>query len=235
LTEQRDRKKGKASGRTNVKKSTSQVKDLVWKIGDKGAEFSPDTIIRDMDNRLRYANKDPPRKHYCNHPFDDDEEVPPGQVHCGKPFKRLKHFIRHKKTHNNEMAFPCWLCKAWFDRNDNRWAHAFTHVHQPGKKDGRNKKFSLRQVTSFVPDPKQVDKLLRNWDKEVKSEYRPEQKECDNPLFMKMVKEHSPDLDFKYDADEACLRSGIIGWVSVSREYVLSCSFCCIRQNISVC
>jgi hypothetical protein len=59
-----------------VKKSTSQGKDLVWKIGDKGAEFSLDTIIGDKNNLLQYANKDPPRKHYCNHPFDDDEEIP---------------------------------------------------------------------------------------------------------------------------------------------------------------
>jgi hypothetical protein len=99
------------------------------------------------------------------------------------------------------------LCKAWFDRNDNSWARAFTHVHRPGKKDGRNKKFPLRQIISFVLDSKQVDKLLSDWDKEVKSEYRPEEGKRDNRLFMKMVMGHSPDLDFKYDADEACLKT----------------------------
>jgi hypothetical protein len=98
------------------------------------------------------------------------------------------------------------MCPKKFDRNDNCWAHAFTHVHRPDKKDGRNKKFSLRQVISVVSDPKQIDKLLKDWNTEVKSDYRPENEEDDSPSFMEKIKKAHPDFDFLYDADEACLK-----------------------------
>jgi hypothetical protein len=85
-------------------------------------------------------------------------------------------------------------------------AHAFTHVHRPDKKDGRNKKISLRHVISVVSDLKQIDKLLKDWNTEVKSDYRPEDEEDDSPLFMEEIKKAHPDFDFLYDADEACLK-----------------------------
>jgi hypothetical protein len=57
-----------------------------------------------------------------------------------------------------------------------------------------------------VSDPKQIDKLFKDWKNEVKSDYRPEDEEDDNPLFMVVVKKVNPDFDFLYDADEACLK-----------------------------
>ena len=57
-----------------------------------------------------------------------------------------------------------------------------------------------------MTDPKQVEKLLTDWKKEVKSDYVPEDEEDDNPQFMKAVTEWSGDLDFSYDAEEACTK-----------------------------
>ena len=58
----------------------------------------------------------------------------------------------------------------------------------------------------MVTDPKQIDKLPTGWNKEVKSEYNPEDEEDDNSEFMQAVKEWSLHLDFVYDADEACAK-----------------------------
>jgi hypothetical protein len=148
------------------------------------------------------------KKHFCNYSFADAEEVPAGKKStvCGRLFKRPEHLLRHRKTHAKIKDHFCRMCPKKFDRNDNCWAHAFTHVHRPDKKDGRNKKFSLRQVISVVSDPKQIDKLLKDWNTEVKSDYRPENEEDDSPFFMEEIKKAHPDFDFLYDADEACLK-----------------------------
>jgi hypothetical protein len=121
--DQRDRKKRKTPGQTKVKKSTSVSKDVVWKIGDEGVEDYTD---------------------FCNYPFADDEEVPACQEStvCGRPFKRPEHLLRHRKTHKKIKDHFCRMCPKSFDRNDNCWAHAFTHVHRLNKKDGRREVFA---------------------------------------------------------------------------------------------
>ncbi|KAH7081020.1 hypothetical protein FB567DRAFT_448856 [Paraphoma chrysanthemicola] len=94
---------------------------------------------------------------------------------CGKKFQRQEHLIRHEKTHSGCKPFQCRVtpCRRRFDRNDNCWEHYWTHVHRPGKKDGRNKKFSLRRVLSVIDDPKHVEKLHNKWRKEVGYDYDP--------------------------------------------------------------
>jgi len=166
----------------------------------------PRDIYRDDKGRLHCANKEPTKKFVCNYPFPDDDELPEGSSICGKQFKRPEHRQRHRRTHRADKDYPCLLCNKSFNRNDNCWAHAYTHVHRPGKKEGRNTKFSLRQVISVLTDPKQIEKLLNDWRKDVGSEYDPDEEEDDNPKFMEEVEKHSPDLDFSYDVDEAIVK-----------------------------
>jgi hypothetical protein len=78
------------------------------------------------------------------------------------------------KTHSGRKDFICQLCLTEFNRNDNCWEHYWTHVHRPGKKNGRNKKHSLRRVLTYITDPKHTEKLLNKWMKEVGYEYDPE-------------------------------------------------------------
>lgn len=77
------------------------------------------------------------------------------------------------KTHSGRKDFVCQLCLTQFNRNDNCWEHYWTHVHRPGKKNGRNKKHSLKRVLTYIIDPKHTEKLLNKWQKEVGYEYDP--------------------------------------------------------------
>jgi hypothetical protein len=94
---------------------------------------------------------------------------------CGRKFRRQEHLHRHEKTHSGRKDFVCQIpcCRKEFNRNDNCWEHYWTHVHRPGKKDGRNKKCSLRRVLTFIDDPKHIEKLHNKWLKEVGYEYSP--------------------------------------------------------------
>jgi hypothetical protein len=90
---------------------------------------------------------------------------------CGRKFRRQEHLHRHMKTHSGRKDFVCQLCLTQFNRNDNCWEHYWTHVHRPGKKNGRNKKHSLRRVLTYITDPKHAEKLYNKWRKEVGYEY----------------------------------------------------------------
>ncbi|KAI1605652.1 hypothetical protein PtrCC142_002135, partial [Pyrenophora tritici-repentis] len=80
-----------------------------------------------------HSTKQPGQKFICKNPFEDDEEVPEGSSFCGKRFERTEHQKRHKNTHKSAKPFPCLLCHSEFNRNDNRWAHGYTHVRERGK------------------------------------------------------------------------------------------------------
>jgi hypothetical protein len=101
-------------------------------------------------------------------------EIEVAGVPCGRKFQRQEHLHRHMKTHSGRKDFVCQLCLTEFNRNDNCWEHYWTHVHRPGKKNGRNKKHSLRRVLTYITDPKHTEKLLNKWRKEVGYEYDPE-------------------------------------------------------------
>jgi hypothetical protein len=94
-------------------------------------------------------------------------------VPCGRKFRRQEHLHRHMKTHSGRKDFACHVkhCPTRFNRNDNCWEHYWTHVHRPGKKNGRNKKYSLEHVLTYITDPKHIEKLLVKWEKEVGYEY----------------------------------------------------------------
>lgn len=94
-------------------------------------------------------------------------------IPCGRKFLRQEHLHRHMKTHSGRKDFVCQLCHTQFNRNDNCWEHYWTHVHRPGKKNGRNKKHSLKRVLTYITDPKHTEKLLNKWQKEVGYEYDP--------------------------------------------------------------
>ncbi|KAH6085709.1 hypothetical protein HBI67_003920 [Parastagonospora nodorum] len=97
-----------------------------------------------------------------------------GGMPCGRKFQRQEHLHRHEKTHSGNKPYVCQLCQTQFNRNDNCWEHYWTHVHRPGKKNGRNKKHSLKRVLSFIQDSKHIEKLHNKWRKEVGYEYDPE-------------------------------------------------------------
>ncbi|KAL5115465.1 hypothetical protein ACEQ8H_006606 [Pleosporales sp. CAS-2024a] len=90
---------------------------------------------------------------------------------CGRKFRRQEHLHRHEKTHSGRKDYVCQLCQTQFNRNDNCWEHYWTHVHRPGRKNGRNKKQSLKRVLTFIQDPKHREKLLNKWRKEVGYDY----------------------------------------------------------------
>jgi hypothetical protein len=94
-----------------------------------------------------------------------------GGIPCNRKFQRQEHLHRHEKTHSGRKDYVCQLCQTQFNRNDNCWEHYWTHVHRPGKKNGRNKKHSLQRVLSFIQDSKHIEKLHNKWRKEVGYEY----------------------------------------------------------------
>ncbi|KAF1914560.1 hypothetical protein BDU57DRAFT_519619 [Ampelomyces quisqualis] len=98
-------------------------------------------------------------------------EIQVSGVPCGRKFLRQEHLHRHMKTHSGRKDFVCQLCMTQFNRNDNCWEHYWTHVHRPGKKNGRNKKYSLSHVLTYITDPKHIEKLHNKWLKEVGYEY----------------------------------------------------------------
>jgi hypothetical protein len=104
---------------------------------------------------------------------------------CGKKFRRQEHLGRHQRTHSGNKPFGCQICPKLFNRNDNCWEHYWTHVHRPGKKQGRNKKFSLRRVLTYISDPKHIEKLMTKWFNELQYTYdaeRDPQVQEDPPL-----------------------------------------------------
>jgi hypothetical protein len=85
-------------------------------------------------------------------------------VQCPKIFKRQEHMKRHYRTHDGDAEHSCLLCMRNFGRNDNCLDHYYTHVKKPGKKDGRNNKYALREVEEMLicseKGPKFIEKLI---------------------------------------------------------------------------
>ncbi|KAF2247080.1 hypothetical protein BU26DRAFT_341348 [Trematosphaeria pertusa] len=91
---------------------------------------------------------------------------------CPKNFRRPEHLKRHLDTHDpaKRERFGCVLCIKRFGRNDNHHEHYWTHVRKPGKKDGRNPKWTLQEVEELLTkkkltDAKLVEKLRQKWKK----------------------------------------------------------------------
>ncbi|KAF2010881.1 hypothetical protein BU24DRAFT_355592 [Aaosphaeria arxii CBS 175.79] len=81
-------------------------------------------------------------------------------IPCRRRFKRPEHLKRHAETHSGKLNHHCKICFKGFGRNDNCQAHYDTHIRRPGKKDGRNRKMSLREVEEIVAgDVKLIEKL----------------------------------------------------------------------------
>ena len=187
-------------------KCKSKYGDSVWELNGDTVLSNWNSVYQDTDQKWR-STKAPEQKFICKYPYNDDEIVPEGKSFCGRQFKRTEHHVRHKNTHKAIKDYPCLLCKSRFNRNDNRWAHGWTHVRQSGKGDGRNWKFSLRQVISVLPDPKHIEMLLKKWAKDVGTNYIPEDEEDDSLEFVAKMRERNKDLNedqnFSYDANMA--------------------------------
>ncbi|KAF2660026.1 hypothetical protein K491DRAFT_675063 [Lophiostoma macrostomum CBS 122681] len=84
---------------------------------------------------------------------------------CKNAFDRIEHLKRHVSTvHLKHIGGICILCAKAFARNDNCLAHYDTHIRQPGKKDGRNPKKSIRKVLRLVAhDEKVYGKVSAKW------------------------------------------------------------------------
>ncbi|KAF2025723.1 hypothetical protein EK21DRAFT_116503 [Setomelanomma holmii] len=136
---------------------------------------------------------------------------------CGRKFRRQEHLHRHERTHSGRKDYICQIpcCRKEFNRNDNCWEHHWTHVHRPGKKDGRNKKCSLRRVLTFIDDPKHIEKLQNKWKKEVGYDYSPvsdpkvqeEEAAGDGPAFSNSVKVEEEQSPFQSVKKEERIRS----------------------------
>ncbi|CAA9960910.1 hypothetical protein PTMSG1_04294 [Pyrenophora teres f. maculata] len=196
------KEKGKDKGRERERRAKCKYGDpiLTWD-GDR-VESNFSSYYQDEESQWHTTNP-VGQKFICKHPFENDEEVPEGASFCGRQFRRPEHQKRHKKTHWSVKDFHCLICGTEFNRNDNCWAHGWTHVREPGKGNGRNKKYSLRQVISVLADPKHIEMLLKKWKKEVKSDYIPEDEEEDSMEFVGMMKERNPGQDFSYDVNMA--------------------------------
>ncbi|KAF2194777.1 hypothetical protein K469DRAFT_686738 [Zopfia rhizophila CBS 207.26] len=86
-----------------------------------------------------------------------------GGRECRNRFARPEHLKRHKETHTGDRKFWCKICQKLFNRNDNCQEHYWTHVERPGKKTGRNKKMSLREVEKIAGDVKVIEKMRHKW------------------------------------------------------------------------
>ncbi|KAF1831657.1 hypothetical protein BDW02DRAFT_571776 [Decorospora gaudefroyi] len=197
------------TGGKSVKKEKGRKRNGVTKPEKKKAAPHLDNAVnpfsdvyKDDQQRWHYTNKPPSQRFVCNYPFDDNEEVPSGEKACGKRFKRTEHRQRHRRSHIDENIYDCRLCNKKFNRHDNCWQHANTHVARPGGKGG-NPRFSLRQVISILTETKYAEKLLGDWEKDVGSEYIPEQEENNSKNFMEELERYSPGLNFEYDPEEA--------------------------------
>jgi hypothetical protein len=88
---------------------------------------------------------------------------------CPKTFRRVEHLKRHVNSVHWVGEHPpiggrCIICAKSFTRNDNCLAHYTTHIRVPGKKAGRNNKFSVHTVLKDVArDPKVYDKISLKW------------------------------------------------------------------------
>jgi len=196
------KEKAKYKGKPKERRSKSKSK-----YGDPILEWDGDSVKSDWsrvcrDDENKWHTTTPHRQKFiCKHPFQDGEVIPEGASFCGRPFARMEHHQRHKNTHKPGKDYPCLICGVEFNRNDNRSAHGWTHVCEPGKGKGRNEKYSLRQVISVLPDPKHIEMLLRKWRKQVGTDYIPEDEEDDSLEFVKKMRESNPD--FSYDANMA--------------------------------
>ena len=195
-------KKAKDKGRPKERRSKSKSK-----FGDPIVEWDGHRVksdwsrVRQVDENKWCSTMPHQPKFICKHPFEDGEEIPEEASFCGRPFARTEHLQRHRGTHKPGKEYPCLICGVEFNRNDNRSAHGWTHVCEPGKGAGRNKKYSLRQVISVLTDPKHIEMLLRKWRKQVGTDYIPEDEEDDSLKFVELMQEHNPD--FSYDANMA--------------------------------
>ena len=147
-------KRERRKRRVPKKRSKSAGHDNSWETGI-GIKFHlHEGVVRDEKGRLQKGYCAPTKKFACS--FQG----------CTKKFKRPEHRRRHEDSHSGKNVYHCSLpteiCKKSFNRFDNCMAHHFTHIRKPGKEGGRNDKFTLEEVLSFVTNPKTAEKLRRS-------------------------------------------------------------------------
>jgi hypothetical protein len=160
-------KKEEQAGATKKKSRKSRSKAITRLHGDRFDLWLDDDVEQIPGTKKWRRNGD------CSSGKPQVCEIAVNGQPCGRKFRRQEHLHRHMKTHSGRKDFVCQLCLTQFNRNDNCWEHYWTHVHRPGKKNGRNKKHSLRRVLTYITDPKHTEKLLNKWRKEVGYEYDP--------------------------------------------------------------
>lgn len=80
---------------------------------------------------------------------------------CNSRFKRPEHLKRHQRIHVGIKDHECRVegCIKVFDRRDNYWQHGTTHIHVPGKKDGRNPRLPFKKMIKYADDAKHIEFL----------------------------------------------------------------------------
>jgi hypothetical protein len=92
---------------------------------------------------------------------------------CNSRFKRPEHLKRHQRIHVGNKDQKCRVpeCPKIFDRRDNYWQHGTTHIHVPGKKDGRNPRLPFKKMLKYADDEKHVEFLEKFYRKQFPEGY----------------------------------------------------------------
>jgi hypothetical protein len=92
---------------------------------------------------------------------------------CNSRFKRPEHLKRHQRIHIGNKDQKCRVpeCPKIFDRRDNYWQHGTTHIHVPGKKDGRNPRLPFKKMLNYADDEKHVEFLEKFYRKQFPEGY----------------------------------------------------------------
>ncbi|KAJ4325281.1 hypothetical protein N0V94_000805 [Neodidymelliopsis sp. IMI 364377] len=92
---------------------------------------------------------------------------------CNSRFKRPEHLKRHQRIHLGVKEHECRVegCPKVFDRRDNYWQHGTTHIHIPGKKDGRNPRLPFSEMIKYADDAKHVEFLEKAYMKAIGEDY----------------------------------------------------------------
>ncbi|KAF2202493.1 hypothetical protein GQ43DRAFT_430729 [Delitschia confertaspora ATCC 74209] len=162
IKEERRGKSGPKSHSRPMKVQTQIVKGI-----QLTTDFEIQDVCTDKNGRRHRAHGPTKPKQVCGVVLED------GRI-CRAAFDKSEHFKRHQDTHNpSKKTFPCIVpgCEKVFGRSDNCNAHFITHASIPGKRLGRNCKYTNISVQELLVmcngDKGKEEKIIRGYEKEV--------------------------------------------------------------------